>query len=332
MKRVEEVIEKVLREDGKFSHLNIENMKNSEMKLFRPIPKYADTEDISIVGSSEIIPAASSRRITIYLPSKDDRFKLEFNVVMDLIKSSNNIFLTTKLVSNIKQDELQNTLDPKDKGLSFLQQLSISSFIIKESVVKSDNPEDDLEFYNTSIKNMIDNSSFAGKIKQDVKELIIKIIKYNIYDCYNIKPKTPKPKKRPGIIDDLKTDFFGNFDPIKTEDWKEIEGEYKGLKYEVRPVSYDDVWIYFLCGYVCVPHEQIKDFNLNDFWDDFNENGLDIDYMRAENDDDSTVYEGGFSTDHFGYKMEKYTPELVENVCKKLIDYTLDKIKKESED
>lgn len=190
MNRVELVIEKVLREDGKFSHLNIEDIKLSDTKLFRPIPKYADTEDITIVGSGgRISPTANTRRITIYLPSKDNRYELEFNVVMDLIKSTNNIFLTTKLASNIKQGDLENTLDPGNKGLSFLQQISISSFVIKESVVKSDNSEYDLGFYYTSIKHMIESSSFAGEIKQEVKDLIIKIIKYNIYDCYNIKPK-----------------------------------------------------------------------------------------------------------------------------------------------
>lgn len=194
MNRVELVIEKVLREDGKFSHLNIEDIKLSGTKLFRPIPKYAETEDITIVGSSEIKPEANSRRITIYLPSKDDRYKLDFNIVMDLIKCTNNIFLTTKLASNIKQGDLENTLDPGNKGLSFLQQISISSFVIKESVVKSDNSEDDLGFYYTSIKHMIESSSFAGEIKQEVKDLIIKIIKYNIYDCYNIKPK-PETKR-----------------------------------------------------------------------------------------------------------------------------------------
>lgn len=194
MNRVELVIEKVLREDGKFSHLNIEDIKLSDTKLFRPIPKYAETEDISIVGSSEIKPEANSRRITIYLPSKDDRYKLDFNIVMDLIKCTNNIFLTTKLASNIKQGDLENTLDPGNKGLSFLQQISISSFVIKESVVKSDNSEYDLGFYYTSIKHMIESSSFAGEIKQEVKDLIIKIIKYNIYDCYNIKPK-PETKR-----------------------------------------------------------------------------------------------------------------------------------------
>lgn len=120
--------------------------------------------------------------------------RLDFNIVMDLIKCTNNIFLTTKLASNIKQGDLENTLDPGNKGLSFLQQISISSFVIKESVVKSDNSEDDLGFYYTSIKHMIESSSFAGEIKQEVKDLIIKIIKYNIYDCYNIKPK-PETKR-----------------------------------------------------------------------------------------------------------------------------------------
>ena len=41
---------------------------------------------------------------------------------------------------------------------------------------------------------MIEASGFVGEIKQEVKDLIIKIIKYNIYDFYNIKPK-PETKR-----------------------------------------------------------------------------------------------------------------------------------------
>lgn len=136
-------------------------------------------------------------------------------------------------------------------------------------------------------------------------------------------------KRRPGIIDDLKTDHFGNFDPIKLEDWKEIKGEYKGLKYEVVPRSYDDVWVYYLCGYVYIPLEKIKDFSISSFWDDFFEDGVDVDYVKEETDNGFTTYKVGFHTDHFGYKMEEYTPEFTENICKKLIDFTINKVEKE---
>jgi len=135
--------------------------------------------------------------------------------------------------------------------------------------------------------------------------------------------------KRPGIIDDLKTDHFGNFDPIKLEDWKEIRGEYKGLKYEVVPRSYDDIWVYYLCGYIYVPYKKIRNFNIAPFWDNFFEDGIDVDYVKDETHNGSTVYKVGFTTNHFGYKMEEYTPEFTENICKKIIDYTIKKIDQE---
>lgn len=193
MKRVEQVIEKVLREDGKFSHLNIEDIKYSESKLFRPIPKYAETENITIMGNGHITPEANTRKIIITLPTRDPRYEYEFQIILALIKNTNNIFLTTRMTSATNNQELKQILEPDTSGFAVLHQSCESSYIIKEHIVKEDF-DDKLEFYYCSIRNMIETSSFAGETKQEVKDLIIKIIKYNIYDCYNIKPK-PETKR-----------------------------------------------------------------------------------------------------------------------------------------
>ena len=131
----------LIKEDGKFSHLNIEDIKYSESKLFRPIPKYAETENITIMGSGHITPEASTRKIIITLPTHDPRYEHEFQIILALIKNTNNIFLTTRMSSAINNQELKQVLEPNTSGFAVLHQSCESSYIVKEHIVKEDSAD-----------------------------------------------------------------------------------------------------------------------------------------------------------------------------------------------
>ena len=324
MTNTEKVIEKVLNEEkDKFKDLVIEPSK-SGVNIFRPTPNF-DGAKICIYSSSERVPSFKNRTVTLEYPSKKHNYTNKFHVFLGFGNSASNITINVFLES--KADIDYSKVICNGDSFSHLSKSTGATFIIAESTVKNEE-SNLLELYLSSIITLF-NNSILGFVENSIINLFINLIRQNVLDLCNIKFKPKQTTKRPGIIDDLKTDHFGDFDPIKLEDWKEIKGEYKGLKYEVVPRSYDDVWVYYLCGYVYVPHEKISSFSVPPFWDRFFEDGIDVDYVKGENHNGSTVYKVGFTTDHFGYKMEEYTPEFTENICKKIIDYTIKRIDQE---
>ena len=307
-----------------FKELVIEPTE-SGLKIFRPIPNF-DGAKVRIYSSLEKVPSFKNRSVTLEYPSKKHNYINNFHVFLGFGNSTSNITINVFLES--KADTDFSRVIYNGDSYSHLSKSTGATFVIAKSTVKNEE-SNLLELYLSSITTLF-NNSILGLVENSIKDLFINLIRQIVLDLCNIKFKPRQTIKRPGIIDDLKTDHFGDFDPIKLEDWKEIRGEYKGLKYEVVPRSYDDIWVYYLCGYIYVPHKKIRNFNVAPFWDEFFEDGIDVDYVKNETYNGSTVYKVGFTTDHFGYKMEEYTPEVTENICKKIIAYTIKKIDQEA--
>lgn len=322
MKKMENVIKDVFEEVKGFEKLDIDVLEDKNTYIFKPLPNFKGIDGIKVLCYEDNIQSVRDRKITLSLPAKDNyNLELEANISFVVLSMTLFVDLTVHLKSMLDQ---KNIHDVTNKHLyACISKKESLNFIINDVDIK-DRKQMEMTVL-SSISKSFKRNEYIKDMDDSLLDLFIKLVKENILSVYQ------KDKKRPGVIDELMTDHFGNFTPIQLKDWKPIEGEHKGLKYKVVPRSYDDVWIYYLCGYIYIPHKVIKNHSLIDFWDDFNEEGLDVDYMVAENENGTTIYKVGFTTDHFGYTMEKYTPELTESVCQKLVDFTLDKIKESEE-
>lgn len=323
MKKIENVIKDVFEEVNGFEKLNTEYLEGTKTYVFKPEPNFKGINGIKVLCYEDNIQAVRDRKITLSLPAKDN-YNLELEAILNYVVF--NMTLSVYVTIHFKSTLDRKTIDEvtNRNQYAFISKTESLNFMIHDSDI-TDSEQIGINVYMSSIIETFKRNEYTKDIDESLIDLFIKLVKENILSVYQ------KDKKRPGVIDELMTDHFGNFIPIQLKDWKPIEGEHKGLKYKVVPRSYDDVWIYYLCGYIYIPHKVIKNHSLIDFWDDFNEDGLDVDYMVAENENGTTIYKVGFTTDHFGYTMEKYTPELTESVCQKLVEYTLDKIKESEE-
>ena len=323
MKKMENVVKDVFEEVKGFEKLDTDFLEANNTHIFKPLPNFKGIEGIKVLCNEDIIQAVRDRKITLSLPAKDN-YNLELEAMLNYVvfNMTLSIYVTVRLKSTLDRKTINEVTNRNQ--YAFLSKTESLNFMIRDSDI-TDSEQIGINVYMSSIIETFKRNEYINDMDESLIDLFIKLVKENILSVYQ------KDKKRPGVIDELMTDHFGNFTPIQLKDWKPIEGEHKGIKYKVVPKSYDDVWIYYLCGYIYIPHKVIKNHSLIDFWDDFNEDGLDVDYMVAENENGTTIYKVGFTTDHFGYTMEKYTPELTESVCQKLVDFTLDKIKESEE-
>lgn len=323
MKKMENVIKGVFEETKGFEKLNTEYLESNNTYVFTPEPNFKGIDGIKVLCYEDNIQAVRDRKITLSLPAKDN-YNLELEAILNYVVF--NMTLSVYVTIHFKSTLDRKTIDEvtNRNQYAFISKMESLNFMIHDSDI-TDSEQIGINVYMSSIIETFKRNEYTKDMDESLIDLFIKIVKENILSAYQ------KDKKRPGVIDELMTDHFGNFTPIQLKDWKPIEGEHKGLKYKVVPRSYDDIWIYYLCGYIYIPHKVIKNHSLIDFWDEFNEEGLDVDYMLAENENGTTIYKVGFTTDHFGYTMEKYTPELTESVCQKLVEYTLEKIKESEE-